>query len=70
MGRAVRLNWQDRDDGSHWAECHIGGESALVALIVMPSGGVNITAIVQVEAGGNLEIEEAKRKAERWLERV
>lgn len=64
----TRLDWKSRADGSHWAQCDIGGECAVIALAETEPGKICATAIVEVDFIGEISgVEDAKRACENWL---
>lgn len=63
-----RLDWKSRADGSHWAQCDIGGECAVIALTETGPGKISATAIVEVDFITEISgVEDAKRACENWL---
>ena len=62
------LDWMLRPDGSRWAQCKIGGETAVVALTEEGAGKISATAIVDVDFISVIpSIDDAQQACENWL---
>ena len=68
FGKKFILDWKSRGDGSHWAQCRIGGEPAVIALTQSGADQLSATAIIEIETASNYtDVEEALVACENWL---